>query len=186
MSSTASPTATSATSAASPTSSGCGAILYNIPVQDASCALPYGGNHTAIMSACCGSADVVAYADNCGLYCLAEGPQTVANLVACMEQHGAAYSDVFCRGEGNATASSATAGSATLASGASVVAGPGASKSSSSSTGTATGGNKSGSTSGSNAVAGGVPWRGPMGITLSGGMVSALLFSSVLLGALQL
>lgn len=184
MTSTATPTATSAASAASATSSGCGALLYDIPVQDASCALPYGGNHTAIMSACCQSADVVAYADNCGLYCLAEAPQTVADLVACMEQHGAAYSDVFCRGEGNVTAS-ATA-SDTLASGASVVAGPGASSSSKATgtgTGTATGSN-SGSTSSSNAAQGVVPSR--IGLTATGGVVSILLFSGVLRGALQL
>ncbi|KAI1375818.1 hypothetical protein F4677DRAFT_101614 [Hypoxylon crocopeplum] len=84
-------------------SSGCGAQLYDTPVQDAVCAMPAGGNHTDIMAACCGAADVVSYYDGCGLYCLAAG-QSVADLTSCLFDHGAAYTDVFCRGNTTATA----------------------------------------------------------------------------------
>lgn len=81
----------------------CGSTLYDIPVQDAACALPYGGNHTDILSACCKSAAVISYYDNCGLYCLASG-QSVSNLTDCLYDHGASYADVFCRGNTTATA----------------------------------------------------------------------------------
>lgn len=176
MTSTATPTGTSTSAAATATVASCGATLYDIPVQDASCAIAYGGNHTDIMRACCGSAAVVAYADNCGLYCLAED-KTVAELATCMEGQGAAYGDVFCRGTGNATAT-ATGADASLTSGASVVA---------SGTGTATGSStKSGSSAtGTGSSSSGAVSR-PAGLSLSGLGVGALLFSSVLLGAFQL
>lgn len=178
MSSTATPTGTSSSAAATATSANCGATLYDIPVQDASCAMPYGGNHTDILSKCCGSADVVSYSDNCGLYCLAED-QSVADLTTCLYDNGASYQDVFCRG--NSTATATGGDSATLASGASVVVsasgGSDATGTASSSSGSSS--STDGSSSSSAAPAG-------LGLTWSGMTVSALLFSSVLLGALQL
>lgn len=178
MTSTATPTSTSSGAAATATAN-CGAILYDIPVQDASCAIPYGGNHTAVMSKCCQSADVVSYADNCGLYCLAED-QTVDDLTSCLFDNGASYSEVFCRGTGNATASETA--SDTLASGASVVA---SASGGSESTGSSTSGGSSSSSTGSSSAAAG---RAPLGLglTLSGVTVSAMLFSGFLFGALQL
>lgn len=163
---TATPTTATAPSA---TASGCGALLYDIPTQDASCALPYGSNHTDIMSACCQSADVVAYQDNCGLYCLAEG-QSVSDLASCFQERGALPQDVFCRGVGNATATGS--GDAPLASGASVV--------SASASASATAGRNSSSESGSTNGAAG---KGGLGV---GGLaVTVLVFSSVMFGALQ-
>lgn len=184
MTSTVTPTGTATSAVASATAANCGALLYDIPVQDASCAIAYGGNHTDIMSACCGSADVVSYSDNCGLYCLAE-EQTVGDLTKCMLGRGAANGDVFCRGAVNATAT-ATGADASLTSGASVVAsGTGGGGGDSKATGTKSGSAASGtSSSGAGAGAG----AGPAGAGLSlGGLgVSALLLSSVLFGALQL
>lgn len=177
-------TGTSASSSASATATNaqCGATLYDIPVQDASCAMPYGGNHTDIMSACCQSADVVSYADNCGLYCLAED-QTVKDLTDCLYDQGASYQDVFCRGNSSASATATDAAATSLASGASVV----ASASGSDSTGSASGSGTSGSSSstGSSSAA---AVRAPagLGLTVSGMTVSAVLFSSLLLGAFQL
>ncbi|EFX06496.1 hypothetical protein CMQ_6817 [Grosmannia clavigera kw1407] len=94
-------------SATAATTTAC-AGLYNSPAHDASCAIPAGGNHTEIMSACCNGADVVSYYDDCGLYCLAEG-QTVQDLILCLYNKGAGWSDVFCSGSSNGTATGTTA-----------------------------------------------------------------------------
>lgn len=95
--------ASAVTTTSTTASSACASKLYDIPVQDASCALPYRGNHTDIMAACCGSASVIAYYDNCGLFCLAQG-QTVHELTECLFAHGAPYSKVFCSGNTTAEA----------------------------------------------------------------------------------
>lgn len=177
MTSTAAPTgtSTSAAASASATVAQCGATLYDIPVSDAACAVAFGGNHTSVMSDCCKSADVVSYADDCGLYCLALD-QTVEDLLKCMYGQGIGYSDAFCNGTANATA---TGSGASLASGASVVA-------------TASGGDKasgtksaggSDSTSSENAAPGAPKGTG---LTMGGMTVSAVLLASVLVGAFQL
>ncbi|KAI1501455.1 hypothetical protein F5X99DRAFT_382542 [Biscogniauxia marginata] len=95
-------TSTATAVSATPTSCG-GSLLYDIPARDASCAMPFGGNHTDIMSQCCKSTDVVSYYSDCGLYCLAVD-QTIDDLTKCLYSNGAAYQDVFCNGAGNATA----------------------------------------------------------------------------------
>ncbi|ETS87289.1 hypothetical protein PFICI_01117 [Pestalotiopsis fici W106-1] len=84
--------------------------LYDTPVDDAVCAMPNSGNYTALMFSCCKEADVVSYYDGCGLYCLASG-QDVQSLSDCLYDEGAAWEDVFCRGNETATATgAATAG----------------------------------------------------------------------------
>lgn len=176
MSSTSSVIATSAASAAVATSTACtGSSVFNIPVQDASCAIRFGGNHTDIMSQCCGSADVVSYDNNCGLYCLAID-QSISDITSCLFGNGASTSDVFCRGVGNATAS-ATA-SDTLATGASVVAS--GSGSSASQTGDSTG--SSSSTSSSDAAPGVAPLSG---FSAMGFAITGLLFSSAVFGSFR-
>ncbi|KAK7431638.1 hypothetical protein QQZ08_001856 [Neonectria magnoliae] len=77
--------------------------LYDTPIQDAVCAMPYGGNHTELMLSCCKEADVVSYYNDCGLYCLAVD-QSVADLSDCLYGKGAAWEDVFCKGNESATA----------------------------------------------------------------------------------
>lgn len=184
MTSTAIPTGTTTAAVATATAANCGSLLYDIPVQDAACAIAYGSNHTDIMSACCGPADVVAYSDNCGLYCLAED-QTVGDLTQCMLGKGAADGDVFCRGATNATATATGADATTLTSGASVVAsGTGGSGGDSKATGTESGSAASGTSS--SGAAAGVGAAAAAGLSMGGLGVSVLLFSSVLLGALQL
>lgn len=182
MTSTATPTGTATSAVASATAANCGALLYDIPVQDAACAIAYGSNHTDIMSACCGSADVVAYLDNCGLYCLAED-QTVGDLTKCMLGKGAANGDVFCRGATNATATGA-GDAASLTSGASVVASGTGGSDDGKATGTKSGSAATGTSS--SGAAAGVGAAGFAGLSMGGLGVSALLFASVLLGALQL
>lgn len=179
MSSTSAVSATYVLSAAVATSTACtGSLIYDIPVQDASCAVPFGGNHTDIMSQCCGSADVVSYDNNCGLYCLAI-EQSVSDITSCLFDNGASYSDVFCRGTGNATAS--VTASDTLATGASIIASGSGSSANKTSDGTGSGS----STSRSNAnAAPGVALLS--GFSVMGFAVTGLVFSSVVFGALQL
>lgn len=81
----------------------CGATLYDIPVADIACAMPYGGNHTDILSECCKDADIVAYRNNCGLYCLVMD-QTVDELTECLFDKGAARTAVWCSGNGTESA----------------------------------------------------------------------------------
>ncbi|TQN65385.1 hypothetical protein CSHISOI_10052, partial [Colletotrichum shisoi] len=109
MSSTALAATGTSAAAAAPSTTACGSRLYDTPVQDRVCAMPYGGNHTDIMSACCRDADVVAYYDNCGLYCLALG-QSIKDLQDCLFEQGAGYTDVFCRDNGNVNASATATG----------------------------------------------------------------------------
>ncbi|KAH7142104.1 hypothetical protein EDB81DRAFT_797881 [Dactylonectria macrodidyma] len=96
------------TSAAAQTST-CegGQNLYNTPVQNSLCAMPYGGNHTEIMTACCGTADIVSYYNDCGIYCLATD-KNVSEIVQCLYKKGAAWDDVFCKGSGTATGTATT------------------------------------------------------------------------------
>lgn len=119
MASTVAPTATTGATA-TPTVA---CNLYELPVQDIACGMPFGGNHSDVMSACCGPADVVSFRNDCGLYCLAVD-QTVEDLTGCLFQHGAPWGDVFCSGNGTQTAKDpkatapATASASVVASGA--------------------------------------------------------------------
>lgn len=83
--------------------SNCGSQLYDIPIPDVACAMPYGSNHTDILAECCNDADIVAYRNNCGLYCLVID-QTVDELTECLFDKGAARTAVWCKGDGNETA----------------------------------------------------------------------------------
>lgn len=187
MTSTAVSTGTSSSSSLSSakptTSSACGTTLYDIPVQDAACAMPYGGNHTTLMLGCCGGdADVVSYAGDCGLYCRASG-QSVDDLTACLYGAGAAWEDVFCRGNGTATATATGADATALPSGASVV-----TSDSSGSKKTSSGSSDSSSSSETGSASSAAAGRAAsgLGITMGGVTVSVVLASGFLLGALQL
>ncbi|EXF82315.1 hypothetical protein CFIO01_10294 [Colletotrichum fioriniae PJ7] len=181
MSSTAVSTGTAA--AAPSATSTCTVSLYDTPEHDRVCAMPYGGNHTDIMSACCNDADVVAYYDNCGLYCLALD-QSVKDLQDCLFEQGAGYTEVFCRDNGNVNASATATGNVDppASAQASVVAsggsGSGASASASGSK------SSSSSTSSANAAAAGV--HVPAGVNTLGLTIGALLLSAATFGALQI
>ncbi|KAI0181207.1 hypothetical protein GGR52DRAFT_23693 [Hypoxylon sp. FL1284] len=171
---------TSLSAPAASTTANCGANLYNIPVSDAACALPSGGNHTDVLGACCKSADVVSYYDDCGLYCLAAG-QSVEDLTKCLFDHGAAYSDVFCNKNGTSTATATDAALPTSA-GASVVVTHGGS---SDPTNTADGGDSTASPSDTPGAAAGL--RPELGsVSTLGLTIGALLFSATAFGAFQL
>ncbi|RAL13856.1 uncharacterized protein BO97DRAFT_404646 [Aspergillus homomorphus CBS 101889] len=105
-------TTTATTTAASATST-CHQKLYDIPVKDAACAMPMTGNNSAIMTSCCGSADVVSY-DSCDYYCLADG-QTIGTLAECLIKASEA-GEVWCNTNANATATGSvpTTGAGTI------------------------------------------------------------------------
>ncbi|KAK6222706.1 hypothetical protein LQW54_000887 [Pestalotiopsis sp. IQ-011] len=177
MSTTTTSAASSATSATN-----CGASLYDIPVQDAACAMPYGGNHTDILAACCGSASVISYYGDCGVYCLAED-QSVADLTSCFYDHGAAYQDVFCHGNTTATA---TGAGDSLPTGTGVTASVVATATSDStkSGSSASGTSSSGASESSKSAA--PRSQASVGINTVGLAIGALLFSATTLGAFAL
>ena len=84
----------------------CGAMLYDTPVRDIACAMPYSDTATKAMKKCCKDADVVGYYDNCGVYCLALG-QSAEELTDCLLDNGAKDGEVFCR-DGNHASATAT------------------------------------------------------------------------------
>lgn len=179
MTSTSSNAVTSTTASTGATNTCTSPSLYDIPVNDTACAIPFGGNHTDVMSNCCKSADVVSYNDNCGLYCLVID-QTVSDVTQCLYGDGIGWADAFCRGDGNDTATATAGSGGALATGASVISngdGASASKTGDSSSSSSTG------SSSSNAAAGVAPMKG-FGTT--GLAVSGMLLSSVLFGVLQL
>ncbi|KAH7013265.1 hypothetical protein EDB80DRAFT_762019 [Ilyonectria destructans] len=169
----------------------CGATLYDIPIKDAVCAMPYSKNHTSIMAACCNDADVVSYYNNCGLYCLALD-QTIAELTKCLYKEGAADSAVFCSGNTTDTATATADGKLAATASATVVVSGGSTESSKSdssdstdksSDSDATSTSKSSSTN-SDSAAPGV--RPQSGVNTLGLAIGALLFSATAIGAFQL
>ncbi|KAL3454926.1 hypothetical protein BJX64DRAFT_109978 [Aspergillus heterothallicus] len=106
-------TATTTTTAASATST-CHAKLYDIPINDAACAMPNtNGTYLDLMNDCCGSAPVISYS-NCDYYCLAED-QTVGDLAECLIK-GSEAGQVWCNTNANATATGTVAASVVAAS----------------------------------------------------------------------
>ncbi|KAM0418914.1 hypothetical protein ACHAPT_012179 [Fusarium lateritium] len=85
---------TTTTTAAATAATAC-TNLYDSPNQDTTCAMPYTGNHTDIMKACCGDAQIVSYHNDCGIYCVALD-QTVSDLSDCLFKNGAPWESVFC------------------------------------------------------------------------------------------
>lgn len=167
----------SQTVSAVPTSSAC-VNLYNTPVNDAVCAMPYASNHTQIMSACCKNAAVVSYYSDCGLYCLAVD-QSVADLTKCLYENGAAWGDVFCKGNVTATATatgggdiSASASARTVTTGGAITTGKTTARQSGTSTPTS-------STAAAPLV------RPQTQMNLFGVLIGTLLLSSTVVGALQ-
>ncbi|KAH7151675.1 hypothetical protein B0J13DRAFT_546621 [Dactylonectria estremocensis] len=189
-------TTVSSSAAASATAGGsCGATLYDIPIKDAACALSYSKNHTSILAACCGDANVVSYYNGCGLYCLAID-QTIAELTECLYDEGAASPDVFCNGNTTDTATATADGRLAATASASVVVTAGSSSStgssddddndndSSSTSGSdATSTDKSSATNSDNAAPGFHPQSS---VSTLGLAISALLFSATAIGAFQL
>ncbi|KAK2023176.1 hypothetical protein LX32DRAFT_667542 [Colletotrichum zoysiae] len=164
----------------------CSSNLYDPPSRDRVCAMPLAGNHTAVMSACCGDADVVSYYDGCGVYCLALG-QSVRDLQDCLFDQGAGYTAVFCRDNGDVNASATATGNVPppASARASVVAsgGPGDGDGDSAG-GSGSGSGGASSTSSPNAAPAGL--RAPGGVSALGLTIGALLLSAATFGALQI
>ncbi|KPM39021.1 hypothetical protein AK830_g7546 [Neonectria ditissima] len=149
--------------------------LYDTPIKDAVCAMPYGGNHTDIMLSCCKDADVVSYYNDCGLYCLAIG-QTVAELSDCLYGKGADWEDVFCRGNTSASATATGQVKIPASASASVVSTGSASQSKDKDD------EESSATSSEGAAPGTMPRSG---VSTLGLTIGALLLSATVFGAVQ-
>ncbi|KNG91722.1 hypothetical protein ANOM_000238 [Aspergillus nomiae NRRL 13137] len=90
---------------------------YEIPVQDAACAVPNNSKYSTILSKCCNSAPVSAYDHDCAIYCLAMG-QSVQALTDCLYDAKVDWGDVWCHGNTSATATGTPTATATKTSGA--------------------------------------------------------------------
>ncbi|KAF7595360.1 hypothetical protein BBP40_006353 [Aspergillus hancockii] len=95
--------ATATTTALSSTHT-CGSpTQYEIPVKDASCAVPNNDKYPKVMEKCCHGAPVSAYDKDCAVYCLALG-QSVQELIDCLYDAKVDWGDVWCFGNTSATA----------------------------------------------------------------------------------
>ncbi|KAM0292382.1 hypothetical protein ACHAO9_002693 [Fusarium lateritium] len=92
---------TTTTTSLAPLSSSCTGV-FNTPNQDNVCAMVYKDNATDIMSKCCGDAQLVAYQNDCGVYCVAID-QTIVELSDCLFSNGAPDANVFCSGNKTTT-----------------------------------------------------------------------------------
>ncbi|KAH7252679.1 hypothetical protein BKA59DRAFT_475107 [Fusarium tricinctum] len=92
---------TTTTTSLAPLSSSCTGV-FNTPNQDNVCAMIYKDNATDIMSKCCGDAQLVAYQNDCGVYCVAID-QTIVELGDCLFANGAPDANVFCSGNKTTT-----------------------------------------------------------------------------------
>ncbi|OOO06754.1 hypothetical protein OAory_01089570 [Aspergillus oryzae] len=96
---------TTTTSVAASATASCNSVTYwQLPVDDAACALPKTGNYSDVMDKCCSPAKVTDFDNGCGLYCLAQG-QSVGDLKDCLRKNGAQDGrEFYCKGNDTATA----------------------------------------------------------------------------------
>lgn len=102
------------TTSAATTSATCKPASINIlPTNDAACAFPAtASNATDIADKCCSPATVHHYADDCGLYCLAQD-QDLGDLLNCLTSNGVRHGQVICNDRLNATATGTDTDTAT-------------------------------------------------------------------------
>lgn len=81
-------------------------------MEDASCAIANEDDNRDIMKKCCKSAPVVAYNDDCAIYCLAMG-QSVQDLTDCLFDEKIPWQGVWCYGNTTATATATDVPSST-------------------------------------------------------------------------
>lgn len=109
-------TTTTCTTTATDTTTGTNtcaiSAIYNIPTNDAACAISTGGPYSSILSQCCNNAPITTFDSNCALYCLAQG-QSVGDLLRCMDDKGVPDGDRYCNRALTATASATTTGTET-------------------------------------------------------------------------
>ncbi|KAI6772925.1 hypothetical protein HG530_003883 [Fusarium avenaceum] len=179
---------TTTTTSLAPLSSSCTSV-FNTPNQDNVCAMIYQGNATDVMSKCCGDAQLVAYQNDCGVYCVAID-QTIVELGDCLFANGAPRANVFC--SGNETTTKTEDAKVPASAQASVIDADGNDKDDDDETASATGTSTKTSSSSSasetssetgNAAAGVAPKSTFNTVGLA---IGALLFSSIAAGAFQL
>ncbi|KAE8163734.1 hypothetical protein BDV40DRAFT_299080 [Aspergillus tamarii] len=103
------PTTTATATAAQSTQTCNTPTQYEIPVQDAACAVPNNAEYTKLLSKCCHDAPVFAYDHDCALYCLAMG-QSVQDLTDCLYDAKVDWGDVWCHGNTSASATGTPTG----------------------------------------------------------------------------
>lgn len=95
---------TSTSSASAPSSTTCGTPnQYQIPGNDASCAIPNSPDNKNIFNKCASPAPVKTYNGDCALYALAVD-KSVKDLTDCLYDGGIDWKDVWCNGNETATA----------------------------------------------------------------------------------
>lgn len=87
------------------------APYYQIPTQDAACAVNLQPGYSNAFDKCCKPASVVTYNNGCNIYCLAED-QPIEKLQLCLQKSGT-QGNAFCNAVGNATATATNTGTAT-------------------------------------------------------------------------
>lgn len=187
MSTTAVATMTSSGSAAaSSTPTATCSNLSQIPIAEAGCAVSFSDGHKDAMAACCKSADVISYFDDCGLFCVAAG-QSVNDLRNCLYGQKATYQDVFCNAPDKATATNTSPDLPASAS-ASVVNGSDDNDDDDNDNDDGDGDDKDGDEESAPEDEGSAaPRLTPgMGVSKTGLTISALLLSAVAFGALQI
>ncbi|KAI0467562.1 hypothetical protein F4859DRAFT_517997 [Xylaria cf. heliscus] len=170
---------------ATPTATPACANLYEIPISEAGCAVSFAGEgHKDAMEACCKSADVVSYFNDCGLYCVA-ADQTIKDLQDCLFNEKVAYQDVFCNAANNATATNTNPDIPATASASVVASGSGSDKDGDDKDGDDKDGNDDGKDDGDKDSA--APRLAPeFGFSMTGLTIGALLFSAMAFGAVQI
>ncbi|EFR05220.1 hypothetical protein MGYG_08233 [Nannizzia gypsea CBS 118893] len=68
---------------------------YDLPVKDVACGVPNRNNNPDLMKMCCNGAPVVAYDNDCALYCLAY-KQSADALTHCLFDGKLPYQDAWC------------------------------------------------------------------------------------------
>ncbi|KAI1735639.1 hypothetical protein F4680DRAFT_452726 [Xylaria scruposa] len=174
---------TISSSSATPTATPACANLYEIPISEAGCAVSFAGaGHKDAMEACCKSADVVSYFNDCGLYCVAAG-QTIKDLQDCLFGQKVAYQDVFCNAAVNATATNTNPEIPATASASVIADGNGSDKNGDDNN---SGNNSSDNSDGKNGDDKSAAPRLEFGFSKTGMTIGALLVSAMAFGAVQI
>ncbi|KAI3330143.1 hypothetical protein F4824DRAFT_348240 [Ustulina deusta] len=183
MSSTTAATVTGSGSTSSSTATPACSNLYEIPISEPGCAVSFNSEHQDAMSACCKSAAVISYFNNCGLYCVA-ADQTIKELQDCLFGEKVAYQDVFCNAQNNATATNTNPDIPASASASVVAGGDDDDDKDGGKTGDDGGNDAKPSPSDSGSPA---PRLAPeLGVSKTGLTIGALLFSAMAFGAFQI
>ncbi|KAI1809394.1 hypothetical protein GGS20DRAFT_572127 [Poronia punctata] len=112
-------TSTSVSVSVTPTSTSTSTNICNawvLPVTEPGCGVPYSSENIEVLAECCGSAPVISYANDCGVFCIAQD-QSIKELQECFatngkdeddggkeEEGGIKRNEIYCNAGINATA----------------------------------------------------------------------------------